>query len=716
MPSKTLTPEQEQVVHHPLGYHARVLAVAGSGKSTTMAHRIQHLVQSCQVHPNHIQVLMFNALARKQFNVTLEKIGMADSRMPVVHTFHSFSFQIINEAAKRGILPANQQYWLADKSELIWLTVKRAINDLEKARQIPPESVDPEEALNTIGLWKGSLIPPDRAGSYASPYLPLVYKQFEYLRNAESALTFDDFIPLANDLLENNAVLYERYCRDLQHLIVDEYQDINFGQQRLIEILASEKVDIMVVGDDDQTIYEWRGARPNYIIHDFATVFNAQPVLDYRLSRSFRFGPVIAQCAANVIACNTNRVDKPLVAFQAGKPGFIQVYEGGFDAVKELAQQVLALVQVDHVPPSEIIVLARLFAQLDNLEAEFLARGIPYKVDGQEPFYKRREINTLLDYIRLAREYWDPITDSSGNLLQSIANKPSRMLSRSLVNKLVFTGKQRRYSPQKLLEAATRDASLGVARWQSDRVIELWNFLEGLSSRLQQPYKDAGELLSWMVKELDYLSYFQDYYGKGENSDEKAYAVVNFIRYVATLKVSPFELLERLSELDTTRGKPEEELVIFTSIFRTKGLEYDYVVIPQCDENLLPYLKSGRADVFDTQGLVRESQMSQALENERRLFYVALTRARKGVLIGSSNHPSRFLEEIQLPSTESVMNAVQMLAHGDPNAEQVFLSAFQNRQANPVLVNNLVNGYLPDLGQNQLVADLVPATIPAVAN
>jgi len=286
-----LTQEQLSVVHHPLDQHARVLAVAGSGKSTTMAYRIQHLVNHYGVRPGSIQILMFNSQARKQFSAHLDKIGLSETQQPLVHTFHSFSFHVINEMIKRGYLPPNTRFWLGDKTELIWLTVKRAITKLEKDKHLPPDAVDPEDALNTIGLWKSTLIPPERAGSHSSPYLPLVYTEFEKQRLAAFALTFDDFIPLAVDILESDAHAHQRWCGDLRFVIVDEYQDVNFGQQRLIELLVGDNADVMVVGDDDQTIYEWRGARPSYISKDFPKVFDAQPVLDYRLSRSFRFGP-----------------------------------------------------------------------------------------------------------------------------------------------------------------------------------------------------------------------------------------------------------------------------------------------------------------------------------------------------------------------------------------------------------------------------------------
>ena len=158
MPTQSLTPEQEQVVHHPLQQHARVLAVAGSGKSTTLAHRTKYLIQDVGVHPNSILVLMFNTLARKQFLSHVEKAELSDANQPNVHTFHSFCFHLINQTVKVGVLPSSTRYWLADKAELIWLTVKRSITNLERSKIIPSEAVDPEQALQAIGLWKGALI------------------------------------------------------------------------------------------------------------------------------------------------------------------------------------------------------------------------------------------------------------------------------------------------------------------------------------------------------------------------------------------------------------------------------------------------------------------------------------------------------------------------------------------------------------------------------
>jgi DNA helicase-2/ATP-dependent DNA helicase PcrA len=553
-----------------------------------------------------------------------------------------------------GILPEFIQFWLGDKEELIWLTVKRAVSNLERTNHIPYAAVDPDEAMSAISLWKGSLIPPDRAGSRSSPYLPLVYEEFERQRLKKSALTFDDFVPSVIRILEENPTENIRWCQGVRHVLLDEYQDINFGQQRLVELLANDRADVMVVGDDDQTIYEWRGARPDFILKGFPEVFNRKPVVDYQLSQSFRFGPTIANCAAMLIARNTNRLEKTLVAHDAGKHGFVHVFNGGFESTKELAGQIKALVEVDGVPETEIIVLARLFAQLDNLEAEFLTMEIPFRVDGQQPFFNRNEIKVLLDYVRIAMEYHKPMTWQTGKYLLNVANKPSRMLSRDVLSRLVDRGISARLSIDETLIMTADGDLIFLNTHQQERLADLRELLSRLSSRLDQIGGDAGAILKWIVDESGYMEHFRDYYGKGEHAEEKQQAVLNFLEYVSDLEVSPAGLLRHVESLDTTRGAPRDRQILFTTIYRTKGLEFDFVILPQCNENALPYLKGEQISIHDRQGVRKAVLKTDILDSERRLFYVAITRARKGVLIGTSTDPSRFIQELQLQEGETI--------------------------------------------------------------
>lgn len=202
------------------------------------------------------------------------------------------------------------------------------IDELVRKGHITESTIDPENALAAIGLWKSSWIPPDRAGHRTAPELSLIYRDFEERREKQKALTFDDYIPLILNLLSQNPDFRKQYAHQLDHLIVDEYQDINYGQQQMIRLLSGPQTDVMVVGDDDQTIYEWRGARPTYILKDFAKDFSDKPVEIYSLSHAFRFGPQIAQAAYNVIIHSGQRKEKKLIAYDLKKHTGITILAG----------------------------------------------------------------------------------------------------------------------------------------------------------------------------------------------------------------------------------------------------------------------------------------------------------------------------------------------------------------------------------------------------
>lgn len=718
MLSVRLTSEQEAVIRHPLGRHARVLAVAGSGKTTTMAYRIKHLVTERNCTPRSIRVLMFNRLARVQFQERLADLGIPNSHRPPVDTFHSFAYRLIQDVMNAGLLPASTDFWLGGRGEQVWLYVNIAISNLERSKAIPPGHVDPDEAMQAISLWKGSLIPPSRAGYRGSRYLPLVYAEFEKLRLRKNALTFDDFIPMAVGILEHERSVNQEWCNRADHLIVDEYQDVNYGQQRLIELLAGRRADVMMVGDDDQTIYEWRGARPTYIIREFQTVFANKPHTDYTLSRSFRFGPVIAQCAYNAISFNTTRVAKPLIAHSASRPAEIHVAESNqsIDANRELANQVVTFVKGKGVPPSEIRVLVRTFAQLSGLEAEFLPRRVPYRVVGRAPFFERRENRVLLDYIRLSLNLDRPATKQAERWLLSIANTPSRKLARKYLSRATRSAQLHRASTRQALSELVDNPDSPLYPSQQERVVELTALLDRIRERVtREPRLMAGHLLRWLVNSLDYLEHFTDYYGDGAESFDRKRAVSNFLDYAAGTGLRPLEFIEHVERLDTTQGAPENQQIVMTTVFREKGCEYDYVFIPQCEEGYMPCLRETGNLVFDKAGLVEEPEPSEAIENERRLFYVALTRARKAVYIGtsapatkggdSSRLPSRFLDEIQLRPTVSVMGALQRLASGVGRARRDLLISVKRFGGVRKITKSLVR-YLMDVGDETLTGEV----------
>ena len=246
------------------------------------------------------------------------------------------------------------------------------------------------------------------------------------------------------------------------------------------------------------------------------------------------------------------------------------------------------------------------------------------------------------------------MTWQTGKYLLNVANKPSRMLSREVLSRLIDKGVNARLSTHEALGMAVSGDLICLNPHQEDHFAKLWEFLTRLSSRLDEEEKDAGELIRWIVSEVDYLAHYRDYYGRGEHAEEKQQAVLNFLEYVSNLQVSPLGLLKHVESLDTARGAPKHMQIVFTTIFRTKGLEFDYVLLPQCNENALPYLKGERIFIHDREGHHKEVPKTDILESERRLFYVAITRARKGVLIGTSADPSRFIRELQLQEGETI--------------------------------------------------------------
>lgn len=708
-----LTTEQEAIIHHPLGHHARVLAVAGSGKTTTMVYRIKYLVEELQQDPAHIRVVMFNKLAREQFEQKLKEEILDIRKRPKVLTFHALAFSLRKKAEKSGLMPQYKDLWTGDREELALVCMHRAIDSLVREQQLMDE-VDPQMALDTISLWKASLIPPERAGHRTNPDLPLVYRRFEELREQALALTFDDFVPKAMELLESNALFRQQFTNRLDHLIVDEYQDINYGQQQLIRLLAGSRADVMVVGDDDQTIYEWRAARPHYILRGFKQDFANKPVDDYTLSHSFRFGPLIAQTAYNTIIFNQERERKPLVAHEAEKATGITVFrdesEQASSVAVAMAEEIETLVRKQQVSPKNIIVLGRTFVQLEGLQATCIERRIPFRVLGQGPFFERDENRTLIDYFRLALAWRKPATalkpwrasttrddeeasaqergvehyrriKSKGPYAEAVrtvlavANTPSRKLVRSALQEAVERGSKEGKTLGDAIECLLDDRE---SPWPEDRresLQELVDFLHRIAERcMAEPNWKAGDALGWVVEKLDYTQHFNDYYGEGSASQNRIDSVGRFVDFARRTGKSILDFIEYLSHLDSTLGREEGKIITMTTVHRTKGLEYDHVFLPHCVDGYTPVHIADDIGIYDKERIVLDFPPSPPLESERRLFYVAITRAKEHLYIGTISPPqrgqqlqsttplpSRFLEEMRLPPTESLIDGLQQL-------------------------------------------------------
>lgn len=677
-----LTDEQKQIIEHPDGRHARVLAVAGSGKTTTMAHRVQHLVDERGVDPNEIRIVMFNRLARQQFQDALEKLGMGVECRSQVRTFHSAAYQMISDR--------RFAQWYGDSAEREHLALKRVVDRVLAANNYSGDDIDVASAGQAIELWKGALIPPSRAGYRGGneKIYKQIYAEFEKRRIEANAITFNDFVPMAVRKLEQDRSAFDGFVHGVRYIIVDEYQDVNYGQQRLVEILASAGADVMVVGDDDQTIYEWRGARSEYIRREFSNVFSNKPHSTYALTASFRFGFFISQSSYNVITHNTDRQAKDVLPYSPANDSDVRIItdsaEGGENSNRALCDEMMILVKEKDVEPKDIQVLGRTFAQLTRLQSEMMNREIPFKVVGAQLFLESAAAKVILDYLRVAASLNSPVQMATKNAVMTIANRPSRYLARRDLERMLDAGIANGLNLQELLQEGTQIEEWFLDGRPREQLTQFSDILVALSKRLnvegeRSQDEKAGTLLQWVYEKVGLEDHYRDYYGSGEDSEQRIYEIAATIDYANREPHMGWrDFLQHVADADSTRGMPDDQLIKMTSIHRVKGLEFDYVFIPDCQEGSMPNTRHDDDRTFDTKQPDRFPRPGEWIENERRLFYVAATRAKKALYIGSTefnigparqelsaaseketivrwpNQASRFLEEMELEPTREV--------------------------------------------------------------
>ena len=771
-----LSPEQLQIINHPDGCHGKVLSVAGSGKTTTMACRIKELIENRGIRPSQIQVLMYNRLARQQFHEKLDQIGIPAGQHPAVDTFHSYAYHLIENKEKR-------QDWAA-RGDQATIALRQSLQKVVSERFPPePSSTWQEQqdrlqnivsaligpSQEAIMLWKNAAIRPEYAGYDASEALAEVfqetYREFERRRNnANQALTYDDFVLEALDALEDPETMRRR-ASHLKHIIVDEYQDINLGQQLLLERLASFGADLMAVGDDDQTIYEWRGARADYILGEFQNTFDGKPHRTYKLTRSFRFGYHIAQTAQNLIRHNPNRLSKDLLAYRPQAPSKVQLCgeseaagsgnganandannannaniansnptnrdssELLVDALEQLLNQGDANYNAENtdngperprqsrqtVKADQIRILGRSHAQLNGCAAELLRRKIPFQTVDHSPFLETAESQTLLDYLQLAayasdtRHFAVPQqTPDPLQLLRSCANRPNRYLSQQDQQGIVDTAaRQGTNLLQAMRKIAAPDGKPGTsAKLQNlDRLADL---LERTARELGDPgaAQPVGPILSRLCKSAGLEEHYLTQHGPGDAAQQRLSSLDQTMDYAQRSRLSWLEFLEHVRQLDYSQGEKEANRVKLMTINATKGLEFDYVFLPDCSEGKLPSLHSGSDPTYDRRQPRRAPQPAEWLENERRLCYVGITRARRAVFLGAPDRngretppkPSRFIEELELDILTDLAPEVRKVAQRtSPGAR--LLTMLEARRDHHDLIRVIRAHYAPDFPQ-----------------
>lgn len=605
-----LTDEQLRIVNHPAG-HARVSAVAGSGKTTTMIARIGHLLQK-GAEADKILVLMFNRSARDSFAESMEhRLLQLGRQLPQVRTFHSLGMRLVNSFTRRGSLPSyrlvTEEYVLEKLARKVATEVYH--QDVDREGWVSGDEV--EEFLTFIDLVKSTVRSAAEVFGSAGltsrhSYFVAAYKLFEQARKNQRIRFYADLIsePLMAMLADEGVRGW--VSNRVDHIIVDEYQDINESQQQLLRILAGNRAEVMVVGDVDQCIYEWRGAKPEYITSRFQLDF-PEPV-NYQLSYTFRYGHQLSLAANHLIATNTRRDKKLCISHPTTPP--TQLFWVEENRGSHPVLQILAKWRNQERSLDEAAVLVRLFAQSVPVELALLEAGIPYRLEGNVHVFDCPEVLALTGYLHLVRgSLADQDRKTLENFLVAMFSQPHLGIRREEMALLVQTIAD---DPGRAPEQLTRFCAVEVPPFIAKRfeeAAETWRWLEARS-----PDGFAEALLKSLVDKLKLYDFYYNFAAKSATAENRVKTCEAFIDFAAAHKLTVDGLLDKIDVLRGAGRDESPEALLITSVHRAKGLEWPLVILPGLAEGSFPFFRE-------------RDGSGQELEDERRLFYVAITRA-----------------------------------------------------------------------------------------
>ncbi len=624
-----LNPQQQEAVTAPPG-PTLVLAGPGSGKTRVLTYRIAYLIGALGVRPFHILAVTFTNKAAREMEHRLQDLLGSHLHGLSVGTFHAFCARLLRREAEH--LPFQANFVIFDADDQVTL-VKRALTDLN----LDPKQYRPAAVHNAISNAKNELLRPEEfpVRSYRDQVVQRVYQRYQELLLASNALDFDDLLLWAVHLLSENEAVRLRYARRFEHILVDEFQDTNLAQYRLLQLLASHHRNLFVVGDIDQSIYSWRGADYRNVLRFEEDFPNARVIL---LEQNYRSTQTILDAATAVIAPLQHKHRKQLFT-QRGRGRKIVVRRTYHDReeAEYVVHTIAHLVASGQARPGEIAVMYRTNAQSRLLEEAFLQAGLPYRLVGAQRFYGRREIKDLVAYLRLAH---NPADEAS---LLRVINTPPRGIGAKTVQALRSVAANRRRSPGEVLLdlAAAPQAYEAVFNPRQRRA--LLPFAQALSHWHTTASELAPlQLLDRILSEVDYQGYLLDGTEEGLSRWENVQELRRLAADYRDRGLETFlEDLALISDQDTLRDA--EDAPTLLTLHAAKGLEFRVVFIVGLVEGLLPHIRS-----FED---------AEAMAEERRLFYVGLTRAKDALYLTYSEtrsaygyaepvDPSRFLEDI----------------------------------------------------------------------
>lgn len=625
-----LNPEQRKAAETTEG-PVLILAGAGSGKTKTLTHRIAYLIASGKARPNQILAVTFTNKAAKEMRERLAHLlgGSGEDRafMPFMGTFHSICVRLLRFDGEHIQIPKN--YVIFDEADR-----QGAVKQALKRLGVSEKQYSPSSISNLISGAKNELIPPAEYHQHAR--LPLqkvaadAYAIYERIRQDAAALDFDDLIGETVRLLKTVPEIRQKWQNQFKYILIDEYQDTNAAQYNLVKLLTSQSQNLCVVGDDWQSIYSWRGA-------DFKNILNFER--DYpnslvvKLEQNYRSTKNILDAAHNVITKNLQRSDKALWTKEGeGSPVHIQYVQSEHHEGEMVVGRIKNAVAMRARKHKDFAILYRTNAQSRAMEESLIRYGVPYRIVGGVRFYDRKEIKDLIAYLRLL---YQPADRAS---FMRIVNVPTRGLGNVSVQKFLDLQEMSGLPILNMLYQADRlEALTPKARKSFADLGEMLARLKEASETMTLP-----ELIEALIKRIGYLDYLNDGSPQAEDRAENVKELISVAREYADLGLTGFlEEVALISDLDAVQA--DQDAVLLMTMHAAKGLEFPVVFIVGMEESIFP---SSRA-------LYDQDQM----EEERRLCYVGMTRAREELILTSAasrmlygqtqhNPPSRFLADV----------------------------------------------------------------------
>lgn len=634
--SETMNDRQQEAVCCTEG-PLLILAGAGSGKTRVLTHRTAYLIEEKGVNPYHIMAITFTNKAAGEMRERIDDMVGYGSESIWVSTFHSTCVRILRRYIDRIGYDTNFTIYDADDQKSI-------MKEICKRLQIDTKIIKERAFLNIISSAKDELISPESfalnaQGDYTKVKQAQVYREYQESLRKNNALDFDDLIMKTVELFQADPEVLDYYQERFRYIMVDEYQDTNTAQFQLIKLLAGKYQNLCVVGDDDQSIYKFRGANIRNILN-FEKVFPNAKVI--KLEQNYRSTQNILNAANKVIENNVGRKRKVLwTDNDAGEQIAFHQFDTGYDEADYVARDIIEKIRDQMYRYKDCAVLYRTNAQSRLFEERFITSNIPYKIVGGVNFYARKEIKDLLAYLKTIDNARDDLA------VRRIINVPKRGIGATTLNRVQDYAISEGISFYTALKMADEISTLGRSGVKIKPFVDL---IQTMRSKME--YISVAELLQEIIEATGYVADLE-----AENTEEAEQRIQNIDELIS--KAAAYDLEDR-EETPSLSGFLEEvalvadidsvdeaqDYVVLMTLHSAKGLEFPQVYLAGMEEGLFPSYMSICSD-----------HPTEEIEEERRLCYVGITRAKERLSVSAAkvrmirgetqyNNISRFIKEI----------------------------------------------------------------------